>query len=66
MSAYTGLDFHGVGGLNYIEYLTYRRDAYIYMLEQTEDGREYLTNAWRLTQVKPNREALREQLGKGE
>lgn len=47
-----------------MRYLTYRRDAYIYYLEQTEDGREYLENAWRMEQVKPDRKALREQLRK--
>jgi hypothetical protein len=66
VAAYTGLDFHQLGALDYIEYLTYRRDAYVYALEQTEDGREYLDNAWRMEQTKPNRQALRENLGKGE
>ena len=61
---YTGLNFHEVGALDYVQYLTYRRDAYIYNLEQTEDGREYLENAWRMEQTKPDRAALREQLGK--
>ena len=64
VAAYTGLNFHEVGELDYIQYLTYRRDAYIYTLEQTEDGREYLENAWRMEQTKPNRKALREEFGK--
>lgn len=65
VSAYTGLNFHEVGQLDYIEYLTYRRDAFIYGMEQTEDGREYLENAWRMEQTKPDRKALREKAGKG-
>ena len=64
VSAYTGLNFHEVGALDYVQYLTYRRDAFIYTLEQTEAGREYLENAWRMEQVKPDRQALREQIGK--
>ena len=66
VSAYTGLNFREVRELDYIQYLTYRRDAFIYTLEQTEDGREYLENAWRMEQVKPDRGALREQLGGGQ
>lgn len=66
VSSYTGLSFHEVGALDYVEYLTYRRDAYIYYLDQTEAGREFLDNAWRMEQVKPDRQALREQLGKEE
>lgn len=64
VAAYTGLNFHEVGALDYVQYLAYRRDAYIYYLDQTEEGREYLGNAWRMEQTKPDRHALREQLGK--
>ena len=64
MSEYTGLNFHEVGQLNYIEYLTYRRDAFIYRLSQTEKGQEYLDNAWRMEQTKPDRAALRKKFGK--
>jgi hypothetical protein len=64
VAAYTGLNFHEVGALAYVQYLAYRRDAYIYYLDQTEEGREYLSNAWRMEQTKPDRPALREQLRK--
>lgn len=64
VAEYTGLNFHEVGALDYVQYLTYRRDAYIYYLGQSEEGREYLGNAWRMEQTKPDRHALREQLGK--
>jgi hypothetical protein len=64
VAAYTGLNFHEVGALDYVQYLAYRRDAYIYYLDQTEEGREYLGNAWRMEQTKPDRPALREQLRK--
>lgn len=64
MSEYTGLNFQEVGQLNYLQYLTYRRDAFIYRLNQTEKGREYLDNAWRMEQTKPDRAALRKKLRK--
>lgn len=66
VASYTGLNFHEVGALDYVQYLTYRRDAYIFYLDQTEDGREYLGNAWRMEQTKPDRDALREQTRKEE
>lgn len=66
MSEYTGLSFVEVGRLDYLEYLTYRRDALIYMLSKTEAGEEYLDNAWRMEQTKPDRAALREKFGKEE
>jgi hypothetical protein len=51
--------------LDYLDYLLYRRDAYIWRLSQTEKGEEYLNNAWRLEQTKPDRESLRKKFGKG-
>lgn len=64
MAEYTGLNFHQIGKLNYIEYLAYRRDAFIYKMSQTEKGQEYLDNAWRMEQTKPDRAALRRKFGK--
>ena len=64
VAEYTGLDFLQVGKLNYIQFLLWRRDAFIQRMEQSEEGREYLRNAWRMTQTKANRRALREQFGK--
>ena len=52
--------------LDYIQYLSWRRDAYIHRLEQTAEGREYLKNAWRMTQTKPDRAALRRKFGRKE
>lgn len=62
---YTGLTILEVEDLDYIDYLIYRRDAFIYRMSQTEKGEEYLKNAWRLEQVKPDRESLRKKVGKG-
>lgn len=50
--------------LNYLDYLRYRRDAFIYRMSQTEKGQEYLDKAYRLEQTKPDREALRNRFGK--
>lgn len=66
MAEYTGLDIKAVEELNYIEYLTYRRDAYINRLNQSEKGRKYLDNAWRMEQTEPDRKALRKRFGKKE
>ena len=65
MSVYTGLNIKQVGQLNYIEYLQYRRDAFINWLNQSEKGQEYLRNAWRMEQTEPDRPKLRAKLGKG-
>ena len=64
MSEYTGLNFFEVSQLDYLQYLVWRRDAYIYMLTRTEAGQEYLDNAWRMEQTQPDRAALREKFGK--
>lgn len=60
---YARMSLPDVGRLDYIQYLILRRDAYIYRLEQTEAGREYLANAWRMEQTEPDRAALRRKIG---
>lgn len=64
MADYTGLNFLEVGQLNYIQFLIWRRDAYIHMLSRTEDGQKYLDDCWRMEQTKADRAALRKKLGK--
>ncbi len=51
--------------LDYIEYLRYRRDAFIYHMSQSDKGEEYLNNAWRLEQTAPDRDTLRNKFKKG-
>lgn len=51
--------------MDFDEYLFYVREAYIHNLNQTEDGRKYLENCWRMTQTKPDRAALRAKFGEG-
>jgi hypothetical protein len=64
VAEYAGLSIPEVEELDYIDYLLYRRDAFIYRMNQTEKGREYLDKAWRLEQTAPDREALRNKFGK--
>ena len=64
MADYSRLNFREVEALDYLTYLTWRRDAFIHKWSQSEKGREYLDNAWRLEQTKPDREALRKKLRK--
>lgn len=64
VSDYTGLNFHEVRQLEYIQYLTWRRDAFIDRMSRTEQGEEYLDNAWRMEQTEPDRAALRKKLRK--
>lgn len=64
VAQYTGLNILQVEELDYIDYLMYRRDAFIYRMSQTEKGKEYLDNAWRLEQTKPDRDSLRKKFGK--
>lgn len=64
MSEYTGLNFLEVGRLNYLQYLVWRKDAFIQHMSRTEAGQEYLDNAWRMGQTKPDRAALRKKFGK--
>lgn len=47
-----------------LDFLIYRRDAFIHRMNQTEKGRQYLEDAFRLEQVKPDREALQRKFGK--
>ena len=65
VSEYTGLNFVQIGELNFLQYLEWRKDAYIRKLEQTEVGREYLDNAWRMERTEPDRKSLRQKLKKG-
>lgn len=64
VAQYTGLNILQVQELDYVEYLRYRRDAFIYRMSQTEKGEKYLNNAWRLEQTKPDRDGLRKKFGK--
>ena len=64
VSEYTGLTFYEVWAMDYVLYLTLRRDAFISWLSKTEAGTQYLDNAWRMEQTEPDRKALRKKFGK--
>lgn len=64
VSQYVGISILEVEELDYFDYMEFRRDAFIHNLNQTEKGREYLDNAYRLEQCEPDRKSLREQFGK--
>lgn len=64
MADYCRMSIVEIEELDIVEYLCYYRDARIYQLSQTEDGREYLANAWRIRQTAPERSALRDKFGK--
>lgn len=66
VSEYTGLNMLEVEDLDYIDYLQLRRDAFIYRLSQSEKGLEYLDNAYRISQTRPDKASLREKFGKME
>lgn len=63
VAEYTGLTMLQVKQLPYIEYLTYRRDAFISWLNKSEPGQQYLDNAWRMEQTEPDRPKLRRKFG---
>lgn len=64
MIDYTGLNLWEVQELDLDIYLFLVREAFIYKMSQTDNGREYLENCWRMTQTKPERQRLREKFGK--
>ena len=59
MAEYTGLNFFEVAELNYVQYLIWRRDAFIQWLSSSEWGQQYLDKCWRMEQTSPDRERLR-------
>lgn len=64
MAEYTGLNFLEIAELDYLQYLVWLRDAFIHRMSRTEEGQEYLDNAWYMEQTKPDRAALRKKFGK--
>lgn len=62
VAEYTGLNFFEVGQLNYLQYLIWRRDAYIHMLSRTEAGQQHLDECWRMEQQKADRASLRQKV----
>ena len=57
---YLNISVIEVQELDLVEYLFFLREAFIYNCSQTDEGREYLRNAKRLEETKPDRQKLRE------
>lgn len=51
VSDYSNISLYEIDDILITEYWLILRDAFIYRLSQTEKGREYLKNAYRLTQT---------------
>lgn len=60
---YTGYCFDRLEELEVFEYWLLLKDAIVYNYMQTEEGREYLDNCWRIEQTEPDRKFLRERMG---
>ncbi len=56
---YCHVDIYEVQEMEIDVYLFFMREAMIYENSQTEEGREYLRNCWRLEQTKPERGKMR-------
>ncbi|WP_286154658.1 hypothetical protein [Thomasclavelia cocleata] len=62
VSEYAGISIFDVGKINIIDYWQLRFDAFVYQCNKTSKGQEYLDNAYRISQTKPEREKLRERV----
>lgn len=60
---YCGCSLFEVGGMLVVDYLALRRDAFVHACQRTDEGREYLENAKRLTVTEMDSDALREAFG---
>lgn len=66
MAQYANMSLPDVCDLLLDDYLLLLRDAFIARKLQSEDGREYLDNAWRLEQTEPDVVGLRSTFGQHE
>lgn len=64
ISDYAHIPIVDVPQLDLIDYMILKRDAFILIKSKTKEGREYLYNAYRLTQTEPERKKLRDEFGK--
>ena len=57
---YTGINFSDLIDLDVLTYRKLLKDAAIYALEQTDEGKDYLEECWILKQTKPDYKKLKE------
>lgn len=60
ISDYSRIDFMEILNLDCVVYKLLFRDALIYKLKQSEQGKDYLQDCWILQQTNPDRKALRD------
>lgn len=60
---YCHIDIYSVQEMEIDIYLFFLREAMIYENSQSEEGRNYLKDCWRMGQTKPERNKLREKYG---
>lgn len=65
VSNYTGLDFNEVLLLDCYTYKLLIKDAFVSKMAETEEGREYLEQAYCLTQTAPDKAKLRKYFKRG-
>ena len=63
VSEYAGIPLPAVYDLDIITFWALLRDSVIYNRAQTETGRKWLRNAWRITQTEPETEKLKAKYG---
>lgn len=61
---YCHIDIYEVQEMEIDIYLFFLREAMIFENQQTEEGRKYLKDCWRIEQTKPDKENLRKKFGK--
>ena len=49
-----------------VSFKTLFRDAFVYKMKQTKEGRDFLEDCWTITQTSPDREKLRKRFTRGE
>lgn len=64
VSQWANIPIYEAEKLDILQYLQYRRDAFISRMNGTEAGRKYLDKAWMLEQTEPDRQTLRDRFGK--
>ena len=58
VNEYTSMSFSEIMDIDCISFKILLRDAFIYQMNQTEEGREYLAKAYMLKQTEPDRAGL--------
>lgn len=66
VAEYAGVPLLQVQEMDIFTYWVLLRDGIIYNNAQTKKGREWLKNAWRLTQTEPDTEKLHQKFGRKE